>query len=116
MSVAVDRGALPKKHYKLLRDPEDFHESQQQLQQAEPAPAEEQQPSTEQEPCKETVHTAQREYFPDDVWEAATLAPDDGAAVLKSYREVVHLRYVGTGSDERCGSVRMHLCVRLHLS
>jgi hypothetical protein len=41
-----------------------------------------------------TVSTADLNEFPEDVWQAATHCPDEGLAVLRSYKDVERIRYL----------------------
>lgn len=43
-------------------------------------------------PIPDTVENTDASEFPLEVWEAATMSPDGGAAIIKAYREVRSIR------------------------
>lgn len=70
----------PKKQYQILGD---YQEFESQLQAALPPP---------KIPDPDTVENVDYREFPPEVWFAATISPDKGAAIIKSFREVYKAR------------------------
>lgn len=43
-------------------------------------------------PDPDTVHNTDPKSFPEDVWSAASISPDSGAAIIKAFRDVLNMR------------------------
>ena len=71
-----------RKKYSVLGDFDEFAEK---LAEVTPPPP---------RPEPDTVDNSDPSEFPTDVWEAATISPDRGAAIIKAYREVRSVRCV----------------------
>lgn len=81
--LGMEPGALPKRRVKAYNVLGDVGEFQQRLQETLPPP---------KAPEPDTVFTVDSSEFPQDVWFAATIAPDKGAGVIASYRELCKAR------------------------
>lgn len=69
------------KNYQVLGDYQEFEEKLEAVTVPPPPPP------------PDTVENVDPAEFPEDVWAAACISPDKGAAIIRSYREVVKTRY-----------------------
>jgi hypothetical protein len=60
-------------------------------------------------PEPDTVHNTDHREFPEEIWEAACISPDQGAAMIRAYREIAKTRCVALERARR--GAYMHACV-----